>query len=187
MTDDSLERLYTDLRALQDTSENALPPVGQWHPDLSGDIDIRIARDGTWYHEGSPIKRLSLVNLFSSILRKEDDQFYLVTPVEKWRIVVEDAPLHVIALEVQRREGHQALLFSTATDDRVVASAANPLHVTTDPQSGEPSPYLVVRDGLEALLSRPVFYELADLAETRSAGASTVYGVVSMGEFFPLS
>lgn len=186
MADSALDRIYREL--MQETAVGArtLPPVADWHPPLSGDIDIRIARDGTWYHEGAPILRPPLVNLFSTLLKREGDGYFLVTPVEKWRIKVEDAPFAVIRLEHFQREGHQVLVFTTSTDDRVVAGPDHPLHIVTDSASGEPSPYLRVRDNLDGLLVRAIFYELAAMAEERREGGVTGYGVTSLGAFFPL-
>lgn len=187
MTDASIDRLYADLLTDQRNREGKLPPVEKWHPQLSGDIDIRIARDGTWYHEGAAIVRKPLVKLFASILRREDDDYYLVTPQEKWRLVVDDAPLHVIAVERQQRDQQQALVFTTLTDDTVLAGAEHPIHVDVDASSGEPSPYVMVRSQLNGLISRAVYYELVEMAEQKQVDHATVFGVTSMGVFFPLS
>ena len=154
-----------------------LPPVHLWNPAHSGEIDIVIKRDGRWFHEGSPIGREALVRLFSTILRKDPDGTYLVTPVEKLRIVVEDAPF--IAVRVDR-EG-KALKFRTNVGDEVAAGPEHPIRVETG-DDGEPRPYLHVRGGLEALISRPVFYELVEIAEQRGAEL----GVTSDGVWFPL-
>lgn len=164
----------------------ALPPVENWNPPLSGDIDILIRRDGTWLHEGTPIQRKELVRLFSTILKREGDAYFLVTPVEKWRIRVEDAPLHAVALRETTVEGLPALEFETLTGDRVVADAQHPLRVVIDPESGEPSPYIRVRANLDALIARSVFYQLVDRAEEEThQGASQLY-VTSAGQRFLL-
>ncbi len=181
-----LQLSLDDIRAGAERAQSGgMPPVERWNPPLSGDIDIRIARDGSWYHEGDPIARLELVQLFASLLKREEGEYFLVTPVEKWRIQVEDAPFLIVACEVERdTQGEQRLVFTTNTGDQVVAGPDHPLRVSVDPVSGEPSPYVLVRRNLEALLSRAVFYQLADLVEPGPAG--TPYGVTSRGVFFPL-
>lgn len=182
----SLERLFADLNADIEEGREALPPVDQWDPPLSGDIDIRIAVNGQWFHEGDAIQRDSLVRLFSTVLKREGDEYFLVTPVEKWRIQVDDVPFSVVKVETVTREGEQALLFETATGDRVLAGPDHPLRVSHDPDSGEPSPYLLVRDGMEGRLVRSVFYELVEMAQPGPGEESALRGVYSMGEFFPL-
>src|SRR5690606_9042117 len=130
-----------------------LPPVHLWHPDHCGEIDILIRADGVWLHEGSPIGRPELVRLFSTVLRKDPDGYHLVTPVEKLRIRVEDVPFRAVRVD---REG-EALVFTTDVGDRVEAGPDHPIRVETDPQTGEPAPYVHVRADLEARLTRPVF------------------------------
>lgn len=161
----------------------SLPPVEQWNPAHCGAIDIRIARDGTWYHEGSPVGRKELVRLFSTILRKEADGFYLVTPAEKMKITVEDAPFMAVLLRVKGQGRDQKLVFTTNVGDETVAGPENAIRVQIDSQTQEPSPYIHVRRGLEAKIARPVFYQLAELAEWRRDG---MLGVWSGGVFFPL-
>jgi uncharacterized protein len=160
-----------------------LPPVERWNPTHCGDIDIRIARDGTWFHEGTPFTRRELVRLFSTILRKDPDGFHLVTPAEKFRIRVDDAPFVAVLLAVHREGSAQRLVFTTNVGDETVASRDNPIRVAVDCDTGEPSPYVHVRRGLEALIARNVFYQLADLVVPGANGTS---GVWSEGEFFPL-
>ena len=140
-----------------------LPPVHLWNPPNCGEIDIVIRRDGLWFHEGTPIGREALVRLFSTVLRKDDDGVYLVTPVEKLKIIVEDAPF--IAVRVDR-DG-EALRFTTNVGDEVEAGPDNPIRVEMCEATGEPRPYLHVRRGLEALIARPVFYELVEMAQER--------------------
>lgn len=152
--------------------ERGLPPVRSWNPAVCGEIDIVIGRDGRWTHEGRPIAREALVRLFSTILRRDDDGFWLVTPVEKLKITVEDAPF--VATAVERDDA--GLRFTTNVGDAVTADAAHPIRVRRG------RPYLEVRDGLEALIARPVYYELAGLAETQDGRL----GVASGGSFFPL-
>lgn len=186
MADTSLDKIYRELMREHGADGGKLPPVASWNPPLSGDIDIRIARDGTWYHDGAPIRREALVKLFSSILKREEDDYFLVTPGEKWRIRVDDAPFAVTRLERLQRRGHQVLVLTTSTEDRVVAGPQNPLWVVIDPGSGEPSPYLRVRANLDGLIARPVYYQLAAMAEERQQGGTTVHGVTSLGVFYPL-
>jgi hypothetical protein len=161
-----------------------LPPVEKWHPAHCGEIDIRIARDGTWFHSGTPVGRRELVRLFSTILRKEADGYYLVTPAEKMRIRVEDAPFLAVLLEVRGEGTDQQLAFTTNVGDEVIAGCNNPIRVETEPQTQEPAPYLHVRAGLEARISRAVFYQLADLAV--AGRDEDELGVWSGGVFFPL-
>lgn len=159
-----------------------LPPVERWHPTHCGDSEMRIARDGTWFHQGSPIGRLPMVRLFSTILRREPDgRFVLVTPVEKLDIDVEDAPF--VAVET-KREGEGAtmkLAFRLNTGDLVTAGPDHPLRF--EEREDGPRPYLHVRGGLEALVARTVYYELAEIA---LANGSTPPGVWSNGGFFAL-
>lgn len=141
-----------------------LPPVEKWRPTHCGDIDIRIARDGTWFHEGTPVGRRELVRLFSTILRKDGDDYVLVTPAEKMRIKVEDAPFLAVLLDVEGTGRNQKFIFTTNVGDETVAGKENPIRVEIDPKTREPSPYVHVRRGLEAKISRPVYYQLAELA-----------------------
>lgn len=154
-----------------------LPPVHLWNPSNVGEIDIVIRKDGTWVHEGGVIGREALVRLFSTILRKDPDGTFLVTPHEKLRVTVEDAPFVAVRVD---REG-EALRFSTNVGDEVVAGPQHPIRVAID-AAGEPRPYVLVRGGLEALISRAVFYELVELGETRGAE----FGVASDGAWFPI-
>jgi len=146
--------------AKQATKKGA-PPVHLWNPPFSGDIDMRIARDGTWFYNGTPINRPALVRLFASIMTREADDYFLVTPVEKVGITVEDAPF--IAIDFDEQDG--VLVFETNVGDRVRAGDENPITVTADPSTGEPSPYIHVRRNLHALIDRKSFYRLAERAE----------------------
>lgn len=152
-----------------------LPPVEKWNPAHCGEIDIRIARDGTWFHQGTPIGRRELVRLFSTILRKDADGFYLVTPVEKMRIRVEDAPFMAVLLRTEGEGQDQRLIFTTNVGDEVIANHENPIRVMTDPRTLEPAPYIHVRKGLEAKISRAVFYQLADMARPDANGELVVW------------
>ncbi|MEQ9260616.1 MAG: DUF1285 domain-containing protein [Roseovarius sp.] len=158
----------------------SLPPVQDWHPPLSGEIDIVIARDGTWYHEGSKMTRRGLVALFSSILRKEGERYYLVTPVEKWALRVEDAPFVAVDVEAEGEGRAQVIAFETNVGDKVLAGATNPIRVERDAETGEPSPYVMVRDGLEALIDRKSFYRMVELG----AHEDGWFGLWSDGAFF---
>ncbi|MCY1646459.1 DUF1285 domain-containing protein [Caulobacter sp. SL161] len=166
-------------QSVKAAGERGLPPVHLWNPPHCGEIDIRIRKDGVWFHEGTPIGREALVRLFSSVLRLDPDGYHLVTPVEKMKITVEDAPF--IAVRVDR-EGED-LVFQTNVGDTVTAGADNPIRVTIDAETGEPRPYVHVRRGLEALIARSVFYELAETAVEEDG----VWGVRSGGAFFPIA
>jgi hypothetical protein len=157
------------------------PPVEKWNPPFCGDLDMRIARDGTWFYQGTPIGRPQLVRLFASILKREGDRHFLVTPVEKVGIVVDDAPF--VAVDF-RREG-DALAFETNVGDETVAGPENPIRVERD-AAGEPSPYVLVRRGLWALIDRKSFYRLVELGETRAHEGEDWFGVGSRGAFFPI-
>ena len=157
-----------------------------WNPSRSGEIDIRIAADGTWYHEGRAFQRDALVRLFASVLRREGDAYYLVTPAEKLRIRVDDAPLVAGLVERLDDNGRVAIVFTTNTGERVPLDADHPLRVATDPDSGQPRPYLHVRDGLEALIGRGAFYDLIQLADERDRDGRRVLAVESLGATYEL-
>ncbi len=176
----NLTELFEAARAAQ-ASAKGLPPVHLWNPAHCGEIDIRIAADGTWLHEGSPIGRPALVRLFSTVLRRDPDGFHLVTPAEKLRITVDDAPFVAVGLEQQ----HGALRFATNVGDIVEAGPDHPLRVETA-RGGEPRPYVHVRAGLEALVARPVFYELVELGVPRQAPGGARLAVESRGCWFDL-
>ena len=162
--------------------DKRLPPVGKWNPDHCGDSEMRIARDGTWFHQGSPIGREAMVRLFSTILRRESDGSYvLVTPVEKLSIEVEDAPFLAVELKSEGEGRSRALAFRLNTGDLIAAGPGNPLVIRETPDG--PHPYLHVRGGLEALVNRSVYYELMNLALDE---ASDPVGLWSNGAFYPL-
>ena len=169
-----------DLQELID--ERRLPPVNQWNPERCGDSHMRIARDGTWYHEGAPILRPAMVRLFSTVLRREPDgRHVLVTPVEKLDIEVEATAFRAIAMRVDGEGREQRIAFALDSGDAVILGKDHPLRIMD--HEGGPSPRLLVRHGLEAELSRAVYYELAELA---LAEKSVQPGVWSNGAFFPL-
>ena len=169
-----------------DTEARKLPPVHLWKPDFSGDIDMQIRADGTWWHEGGQIKRPAMVTMFASILWKEADEYFLVTPVEKVRIQVEDVPLFVTELRVTETDDQQQLSFITSTEDVVLCDADHPLRVETDPNSGEPSPYIAVRYGMEARLNRNAFYQLVELGYEAEIDGQQHLVVDSAGSQFSL-
>ena len=168
--------------AVKQAPGRGLPPVHLWHPAHCGEIDIVIARNGQWFHEGSPIGREALVRLFSTVLRKDPDGYYLVTPVEMMKITVEDAPFTAVQVD---RVG-EALSFTTNVGDVVEAGPDNEIRVGADPVTGEPRPYLHVRRGLEAKLRRPVFYELVEMAQEHDTPDGPTLGVTSNGVWFPV-
>tara|TARA_R110000824_G_scaffold25838_7_gene89600 strand:+ start:25646 stop:26206 length:561 start_codon:yes stop_codon:yes gene_type:complete len=158
-----------------------LPPVDQWDPQETGDSEMRIAADGTWYHQGDPIRRPAMVRAFSSILRREpDDSYALVTPYQKLSIIVDDVPFVAVELESEGSGADRTLAFRLNTDHLVIAGTDHPLRFGAD----KPQPYLQVRNGLEAVLARPVYYELAELALVEEADP---VGIWSAGIFFPMT
>ena len=163
-----------------------LPPVHLWNPPFCGDLDMRIARDGTWFYLGTPIGRKPLVKLFSSILRKDGDDYFLVTPVEKVGITVDDAPFVAVDFEVADSGPDQVITFTTQVDDTVAAGPDNPIRVARDPETGEPSPYVLVRANLEALIDRKSFYRLVDIGLHEDVDGESWFGVRSAGTFFPI-
>ena len=164
-----------------------LPPVHLWNPTHCGEIDIVIKKSGLWFHEGAPIGREALVRLFSTVLRKDPDGIYLVTPVEKMKITVEDAPFVAVRVDRAKNEsGGEALRFLTNVGDEVEAGPDNAIRVEMDLETGEPRPYLHVRRGLEALIARPVFYELVEMAQERETAEGPRLGVWSNGVWFPV-
>ncbi|UCZ86586.1 DUF1285 domain-containing protein [Pseudomonas sp. L5B5] len=175
-----------DLLAQIPKAEKGLPPVHSWNPDFCGDIDMRIARDGTWYYLGTPIGRKPMVKLFSTIIRRDGDDYFLVTPVEKVGIKVDDAPFVAVTLEVQGQGEEQVLRFTTNVDELVCADSERPLRVVIDPRTQEPAPYIGVRHNLEALIHRNVFYQLVDLAQPHDIDGQRWLGVWSAGVFFPI-
>lgn len=172
--------------SVQAAAKKGPPPVHLWNPPYCGEIDMRIARDGNWFHDGTPIGRMPLVKLFSSILRLEDGKYFLVTPVEKVGIRVDDAPMLAVDFAVAGEGAAQTLQFVTKTEDEVLASAENPIRVVRDAKTGEPSPYVHIRRGLEALIDRKSFYRLIDLGCHAPHDGQSWFGVWSAGTFFPI-
>lgn len=153
--------LGEELRALQ--ASRRLPPVARWHPQRVGRIDIHIDAEGVWRHEGAPFTRPALMKLFASILRKEADGYYLVTPQEKFRIKVDDAPFLAVECETQGEGAQRRIWLRTNADDVVNVDAQHPVWVRDGPQG--PRPYVRVREDLDALIARPLYYQLVDLGE----------------------
>ena len=162
-----------------------LPPVNAWQPAVQKDMGLRISRDGAWHYLGSPIARPSLVRLLSRVMKREGEEFFLVSPAEKLRIEVEDAPFLAVELECAGESQSQRLVFRTNVDDAVIAGKAHPIWVNEDPLSGAPAPYIEVRDGLWALINRSVYYELAERV-IPSPNRPGQWGVFSEGCFFEL-
>ena len=168
------------------SNKKSLPPIEKWNPPFCGDIDMTISKSGKWYYMGSEIKRPAMVKLFSGILRLEsDNSYYLVTPVEKVRIQVEDAPFVAVAITKEQSEGMNIVTFRTNLNDEIVLSKENPLSIEIK-KNDEPSPYITVRNNLRALISRSVFYELVDLAETIPIDGVPYLAVKSQGEIFKI-
>jgi hypothetical protein len=162
------------------------PPVHLWNPPFCGNLDMRIARDGTWYYQGTPITRQAMVRLFSTVLKREGTGWFLVTPVEKVGIQVEDAPFVVVLLSVEGQGDQQSLNFTDNVGNCFTAGPDHPLRVETDEITGEPAPYVRVRGDLDALVNRNVFYQLVELAEVREVRGQKLLGVTSGGAFFSL-
>jgi uncharacterized protein len=153
------------------------PPVHLWNPPFCGDIDMRIAADGTWFYMQTPIGRPALVKLFASVLKREANKYFLVTPVEKAGIVVEDAPFLAVEMQAQNQTGGRLLRFRTNVDDWIECG----------PGTGGLKPYLHVRRDLWARLTRPLFYDLVALGEERDVEDRRMFGVASQDSFFPMA
>ncbi|TBU79300.1 DUF1285 domain-containing protein [Pseudomonas daroniae] len=174
------------LAQIPPAGSKGMPPVHLWNPDFCGDIDMRIARDGSWFYMGTPIGRLAMVRLFSTIIRRDGEDYFLVTPVEKVGIKVEDAPFVAVSVQAAGQGEEQVLRFVTNVGDEVEAGDEHLLRVELDAQTQEPSPYIHVRANLEALIHRNVFYQLVELAQAREIDGQPWLGVWSGGVFFPI-
>ncbi|MEM1382168.1 MAG: DUF1285 domain-containing protein [Pseudomonadota bacterium] len=162
------------------------PPVHLWDPPFCGDLDIRIARNGQWWYLGTPIGRLELVKLFASVLKLEDGKHFLVTPVEKIGITVDDAPFVAVDFQVNDPGPDQVITFETNVGDLSPAGTENPVRVVRDPDSGEPSPYIHIRRGLEALIDRKSYYRLVEIGEHETVEGESWFGLRSGRRFFPI-
>ncbi len=163
------------------------PPVHLWNPPFCGDLDMRIGSDGTWYYLKTPIGRPALVKLFASVLKREGEKYFLVTPVEKVGITVDDAPFMVVELKIEQGEGGRVLHFRTNVDDWVACGPGHALRFEPEPNTGGLKPYLHVRRELWAKVSRALFYDLVDMGEERDLDGAAMFGIVSGGEFFPMA
>ncbi|MCB1388723.1 MAG: DUF1285 domain-containing protein [Rhodobacteraceae bacterium] len=172
--------------ATKAAKKGGLPPVHLWNPPFCGDLDMCIARDGTWFYLGTPIGRAPLVRLFSTILKLEDGKYFLVTPVEKVGITVEDAPFVAVDFTVSGEGEAQVLRFETNVGDYAEAGAAHPIRVVRDEATGEPSPYVMIRAGLEALIDRKSFYRLVEIGAHHEVEGRSWFGLWSAGMFFPV-
>lgn len=168
------------------TPAKGLPPVHLWNPPFCGDIDMEIRRDGTWFHEGTPIGRAPLVRLFSTILKREGDEYFLVTPVEKVRLRVIDTPFVAVDADVSGAEGTAKITFTTNVGDSVTAGPAHPITVTRDAVTGEPNPRIMVRSDLWARIDRKTFYRLIDIGSHQITDGTRWFGLWSGGTFFPV-
>jgi hypothetical protein len=163
------------------------PPVDLWNPPFCGDIDMRVATDGTWFYQKTPIGRLSLVKLFASVLKREGEKYFLVTPVEKVGIVVDDVPFLAVEMKSSSGDHGRVLQFRTNVDDWVAAGPAHALRFEQQPANGGLKPYLHVRRELWAKVTRALFYDLVALGEEREVGGKMMFGVMSGGEFFAMA
>ena len=163
------------------------PPVHLWNPAYCGEIDMRIGADGTWFYQGTPIGRPSLVKLFASILKREGEKYYLVTPMEKCGIAVDDAPFMAVELQIDDGATGRQLCFRTNVDEWVACGPDHPLRFDPDTATGGLKPYLHVRRDLWAKVTRAVFYDLVDLGEAREVGGTLMFGVASAGKFYAMA
>jgi len=159
MTENTSERLFKSLQTLQHDYENSLPPVNKWNPDLNGDLDMRIDREGQWFYQGGKLTRLAMVKMFSSILKREGDDYFLLTPVEKWRISVDVAPFVMLSLRREEEGGEQGIVLTSNVGNDVLIGPDNPFWIAEGIES-TPLPMVMVRNNLPGLLSRNVFYDL---------------------------
>ena len=166
--------------------ESEPAPVHLWNPPYCGELDIRITRDGNWHYNKSPIGRKRLVKLFSNILKKEGDFYYLVTPVEKIKIQVDDAPFLIVDIESKIVNGTQEITFLTNTETEFSLGSKNPLRILFKNHTQEPSPYVVVRKNLEGLIDRKTFYRLIEKSDFHSYKGASWLGVWSQNVFFPI-
>jgi hypothetical protein len=179
-----LESLAGAARA---AGRKGLPPVHLWNPPYCGEIDMRIAGDGTWFYQKTPIGRMPLVKLFASVLKREGDHYFLVTPVEKCGITVDDAPFVAVEMQAEMTDGTETLHFRTNVDDIVACDTDHALRFEPEPGTGGLKPYLHVRRGLWAKVTRALFYDLVARGEERDVDGTRMFGVASGGTFFPMA
>ncbi|WP_116085803.1 DUF1285 domain-containing protein [Tropicimonas sp. IMCC34011] len=180
----SAESLAEAARAASGSGKG--PPLEAWDPPFCGDLDMEIRRDGTWFYEGTPIGRKALVKLFSTILWREGDAYFLKSPVEKVGIRVEDAPFVAEDAEIEGDGAEQMIRFTTQVGDAVTAGPDHPIRVERDAATGEPSPYVLIRRNLEALVDRKTFYRLVDAGTREEVEGTLWFGLRSGGTFFPI-
>jgi hypothetical protein len=173
--------------ALPRDARKGPPPVHLWNPPFCGDIDMRIAVDGTWFYMNSPIGRPALVRLFASVLKREGEKYFLITPVEKVGIKVDDAPFLAVELKIDAGPQGDVLKFRTNVDDWVDCGADHPLRFTPEPSTGGLKPYLCVRRDLWAKVTRTLFYDLVERGEEREVDGRAMFGVASGIEFFAMA
>tara|TARA_B100000614_G_scaffold103571_1_gene93096 strand:+ start:1074 stop:1649 length:576 start_codon:yes stop_codon:yes gene_type:complete len=168
------------------SGKKGLPPVDKWNPPFCGDIDLKILRDGRWMYMGTEIKRPAMVRLFSTILRLDSDgEYYLVTPVEKVRIQVEDTPFLIVSMDKLKKENKTSLIFYTSLQDEIILTKKNPISVEVNDKN-EPSPYILVRNNLRGLISRSVYYELIEYAQERTIEDKNFLTIESNNEIFKM-
>jgi uncharacterized protein len=163
------------------------PPIELWDPPFCGDLDMRIAADGTWFYLKTPIGRQALVKLFASVLKREGEKYFLVTPAEKCGIRVDDAPFLAVELKVEQDAAGRVLNFRTNVDDWVACGPQHRLRFEPERGTGGLKPYLHVRRDLWAKVTRTLFFDLVELGEERDVGGTAMFGVSSMGAFFPMA
>ncbi len=173
--------------ALARSGAAGLPPVEQWNPPFCGNLDMRIAADGTWFYLNTPIGRPALVKLFASVLKREGDGYFLVTPAEKCGIQVDDVPFLAVELDVEQGAGGRVLHFRTNVDDWVACGPEHPLRFEPESGTGGLKPYVHVRRGLWARVTRALFFDLVELGEEREVDGIAMFGVASLGSFFPMA
>ena len=173
--------------AVRETGDKGAPPVHLWNPPFCGDLDIRIASDGTWFYLGTPIGRAALVRLFASVLKREGDNYFLVTPVEKIGIVVEDAPFLAVEMRREDTAAGPRLHFRTNVDEWIMCDAVHAMRFESEDSSGGLKPYLHVRRDLWAKVTRALFYDLVELGEERDIDGERMFGVASGDAFFPMT
>jgi hypothetical protein len=186
-TDQTRPGLDAIMGAARAAGQKGPPPVHLWNPPFCGDLDMRIAGDGTWFYLKTPIGRPALVKLFASVLKREGDKYFLVTPVEKCGITVDDAPFLAVELAVEHGDRGQVLNFRTNVDDWVACGREHALRFEPELPTGGLKPYLHVRRDLWAKVTRALFYDLVELGEERDVGGQLMFGVASAGEFFAMA
>jgi len=184
---DSKTGLESIAGAVKSASAPGLPPVDLWNPAYCGEIDMRIASDGTWFYQKTPIGRPALVKLFASALKREGDRYFLVTPVEKCGIAVDDVPFLAVELRISKSDCGQIIRFRTNVDDWIDCGPDHPLRFDTEAATGGLKPYLHVRRDLWAKVTRALFYDLVELGEERDLTGGRMFGVASAGEFYAMA